>query len=126
MKLLFDHNVDRRFRRHLSGHKTSTTRELGWEKLSNGLLIRAAADAGFEAFISIDKKIEHEQNLRNLPLPVIVIDAPSNALPALVPFAPFLLELLKLRLDHLLFIVEPAGVVHRLTAPRQRTLEQVS
>jgi hypothetical protein len=118
VKLLFDHNVDRRFRRHISGHEISTTREMGWETLGNGALLKAAANAGFEVFVSIDKKIEHEQNLRTLPLPIVIIDAPSNALPALVPFAPFLLDLLKAPLDRILFILEPTGSVRRLSAPR--------
>jgi hypothetical protein len=105
VKLLFDHNVDRRFRRHISGHEISTTREMGWEALENGALLKAAADGRFEAFVSIDKKIEHEQNLKTLPLPVVIIDAPSNALPALIPFAPLLLDLFKTPLDRLLFVV---------------------
>lgn len=63
MRVLFDHNVDRRFRRFLPGHLVSTTREMGWETLANGELLKAAADAGFAVFVSIDKKIEHQQNL---------------------------------------------------------------
>lgn len=79
MRILFDHNVDRRFRKHLPGHEIQTTREKGWEKLANGMLLKEAADAGFEAFVSMDKKLEHEQNLKTLPLPVILIDSVSNA-----------------------------------------------
>jgi len=39
--------------------------------------------------LTIDKKLEHEQNLLTLPLPVVVIDSLSNALPFLIPFVPF-------------------------------------
>jgi hypothetical protein len=92
---------------------------MGWEEFENGLLLKAAADAGFAAFISIDKKIEHEQNLKALPLPIVIINAPSNTMPALFPFAPFVVDLLKGKLDRLLFIIEPTGFVHRLTAPRR-------
>ncbi|MGA2441528.1 MAG: hypothetical protein ABSH08_11250 [Tepidisphaeraceae bacterium] len=119
MKLLFDHNVDRRFRRYIPGHEIRTTREMGWEALSNGLLLKVAADARFEAFVSIDKKIEREQNLKILPLPVVIIDALSNALPALIPFSPLLLDLFSHPLEPLLYVVEPTGLVHRLTAPRK-------
>ena len=116
--MLFDHNVPKRFRREMSGHQVSTTREMGWSTLTNGILLKAAAQGGFGAFISIDKKIEHEQNLKSLPLPVIVIDAVSNTLPAVLPFAPAILELLKSPLDPVLHVVEPTGVVHRLATPR--------
>jgi len=93
---------------------------MGWESLGNGLLLRAAGAAGFEVFISVDKNIENEQNLKLLPLPVVVMDAPANALPALIPFAPMLIELLRSPLDRFLYIIEPTGLVHRLSAPRRR------
>ena len=92
---------------------------MGWEELSNGLLLKRAADAGFDLFVSIDKKIEYEQNLKTLRIPILIIDAPSNALPVLIQFAPFVLKLLETRLDRLLFVVEKTGFVHRLTAPRE-------
>jgi hypothetical protein len=92
---------------------------MGWERLGNGALLKAAADAGFEAFLSVDKKLEYEQNLKTLPLPIVIIDAPSNALPALVPFSPGLTELFRAPLDRLLFILEPTGAVRRLKAPRK-------
>jgi hypothetical protein len=111
-------NVDRRLRKQLSGHNIRTTRECGWEKLSNGILLKCAADSAFDAFLSVDKNIEHQQNLGSLPLPVIVLDSPSNALPAIVPFAPAILDLLKGSLDRALYIIQSDGVVLRLTAPR--------
>jgi len=91
---------------------------MGWETFGNGTLLKAAAGAGFEVLISIDKNIEREQNLKTLPLAIVVIDARSNTLPALTPFAPFILELLKPPLASILMIVGPTGEVHRLTAPR--------
>ena len=117
MKILFDHNVDRRFRRHLAGHMIKTTREMGWETLANGLLLRECPGAGFEVFISIDKKLRHEQNLTTLPLPVVVLDAITNALPSLIPFAPGLLKVLSSPLDRCLYILDGAGTVTRLGGP---------
>ena len=118
MKVLLDHNVDRRLRRHLPGHDIKTTREMGWEALANGALLKSAAAGGFNAFVSADKKLEHEQNLRTLPLPILVIDARSNALPALLPFAPHIIGVLASPLEPLLYVLEPDGNVIRLTAPR--------
>lgn len=91
---------------------------MGWDKFENGVLIKAAAEDGFDAFLSIDKKLEHEQNLRTLPLPVIVLDSVSNALPALLPFAAFVLDLPQAPLDRMLYVIQSDGVVLRLTAPR--------
>ncbi len=118
MKVLFDHNVPKRFGRLIPGHEVRTARQTGFEKLENGALLKAAAEAGFDVFISIDKKIEHEQNPRTLPKAVVILDAWSNTLPAVAPFAPFILELLKPGIERMLFVVEKSGLVHRLTAPR--------
>jgi len=121
LKALVDHNVDRRFRKYLAGHDIQTTREKRWDKLANGELLRAAAAAGFGAFISVDKNLEYEQNLRKLPLPVVDIDSPSNALPILIPFASPLLELLKEPLERILYIIRSDHSVLRLTTPRSGT-----
>ena len=120
MRILFDHNVDRRLRKYLPGHEIQTTRERRWEYLSNGVLLKSAADAAFDAFLSVDKNIEHQQNLNSLPLPVIVPDSLSNALPAILPFAPGILSLLNAPLDPFLHIIQANGVILRLTAPRPR------
>ena len=71
-------------REHLPGHEIRTTREMKWEQLRNGALMSIAAGAGFEVFVTIDKQIEHQQNLAALALAVVVVDGKSNALPALI------------------------------------------
>ncbi len=109
MKVLFDHNVDRRFRRHLPTHEVTTTREMGWEQLANGKLLQAAAGAGFDVFVSIDKNLQYEQNLNALPIAIVVLDAPSNALPALLPFAGHVLRLLDMPLKTVLYVLRPDG-----------------
>ena len=94
MRVLLDHNVDRRLRRHLPGHAVRTVREMAWDQLKNGDLLRAAAKDGFEVLVTLDKNIEHQQNLKALPLPVVVLDTPSAALPALLPLVNTLMALL--------------------------------
>ena len=78
-----------------------------------------AAGAGFEAFVTIDKQIEHQQNLAALPLAVVVVDGPSNALPALLPFTPFLRDLFASPLERVLYVVGQGGDVLRLKEPRR-------
>lgn len=118
MRILLDHNVDRRFRHHLTDHEVRTTREMGWEELANGKLLRAAADNGFEAFVSVDKKLRYEQNLNTLPLPVLVLDSVSNALPMLAPFAPHLLSLLgRGEVGRFLYVIARDGTAARHGVP---------
>ena len=117
MKILFDHNLPRRLREHLPGHEIRTTREMKWEQLRNGALMSVAAAAGFEVFVTIDKQIEHQQNLATLALTVVVVDGKSNALPALLPFTPFLRDLFGSSLQRDLYVVEEGGNVLQLKEP---------
>ena len=55
--------------------------------LKNGeLLSRAAPD--FDAFITVDRNLEHQQNLATLPISVVVLHAQTNELQALVRLLP--------------------------------------
>ena len=114
MRILLDHNVDRRFRTHLTGHDVRTAREMGWETMKNGALLSAAAEEGFGCVISVDKKLEFEHNPLHLPLPVVILNTYSNALPALLPLAKSLCDMLKGELRSAFYIVSTDGSVRRL------------
>ena len=120
MKILFDHNLPRRLREHLPGHEIRTTKEMKWEQLRNGALMSIAVGSGFEVLVTIDKQIEHQQNLAALLLTVVVVDGKSNALPALLPFTPFLGNLFASSLERTLYVVEESGNVLHLKEPRIR------
>ena len=86
----------------------------------NGTLLSVANEAGFEAFVTIDKQLEYQQNLAALALPVVIVDGNSNTLPALLPFEPFLHNLFASSLDLALYIVQESGNVLQLKEPRIR------
>ncbi|HUB27379.1 MAG TPA: hypothetical protein VL992_18280 [Tepidisphaeraceae bacterium] len=79
MKVLFDHNFNRHFKRQLRGHEIKTAREACWDKLDNGMLLQAAANAGFDLMLTIDKNIQYQRDLHTLPIAVVVLDSFSNA-----------------------------------------------
>lgn len=97
-----------------------TAHEMKWETLRNGVLLKAAADAGFGAFIAADKKLEFEQNLKALPLPVIVLGVVSNSLEGVLPFAPLVLKLVAGSLNKRMYFIEETGNVIELHEPRKR------
>ena len=94
MKILLDHCLPRRLKREISPHVVLTAADMGWEGLRNGKLL-AAAGAQFDVFLTIDKNLKYEQNLNTLPISVVVIMAPSNRLPDILPFLPAVQEALK-------------------------------
>jgi predicted nuclease of predicted toxin-antitoxin system len=73
VKVLFDHNVPKKLRSLLPGHAVSTSRELGWDTLKNGDLLATAEANGFEAMVTGDKNISHQQNLEGRKLALIVL-----------------------------------------------------
>ena len=87
MKLLLDESVPRRlassFPKSFTVH---TVQQMGWGGTGNGLLLSMAAREDFDAFITVDRGIEHQQNMSDLPLPIIFssaagLDSACNALP---------------------------------------------
>jgi len=62
--------------------------------MENGELLRLAAEH-FDVLITADRNLEHQQNLRTLPVSVVVLAASTNRLESLAPLVPQLLELLK-------------------------------
>ena len=89
MRLLLDESVPSRLRRSLVGHEVRTVVDMGWSGVKNGELLALAATE-FDAFITVDKNLPYQQNLAMLPVAVIVLDAPSIELPALLPLLPAL------------------------------------
>jgi len=89
MRILFDHCVPRSLRRSLTGHQVKTTAECGWADFNNGdLLAKAALE--FDVFLTVDQNIAFQQNLRSIPLSVVVLVATDNRVASLTPLIPAL------------------------------------
>jgi hypothetical protein len=65
-----------------------------WRGVANGSLLAKAAE-DFDVFITVDKNLRHQQNLKKLPIAVIVIHTISNDYELLKPFVPRILETLR-------------------------------
>lgn len=87
MRILLDHCVDRRLAESLGSHYVKTAREMGWEQLKNGELLKQASEQ-FDVMLTIDRNIKHQQNLARLPIAVAVLIARSNRLADLQQLVP--------------------------------------
>jgi hypothetical protein len=65
MRVLFDQGTPTALADFLAGHFIRTTRQEGWETLSNGDLLRAAEDAGFDVLLTTDNNLAYQQNFKN-------------------------------------------------------------
>jgi len=116
MKVLLDHNVPKRTITLLTSHEAKTARQMGWEELANGALLRAAAK-DFEAVVSIDKKLRFQQNLNALPIAVVVLDVLTNSFASVKTLEAPLLSLLKSPVDRILYFIQRDGQIMRLGGP---------
>jgi hypothetical protein len=60
---LLDECMPRPLRRDLPDHEVRTVQEQGWAGLENGELLRLAAAAGFEVFLTVDRGVELQQQV---------------------------------------------------------------
>ncbi|MBC7924504.1 MAG: DUF5615 family PIN-like protein [Bryobacteraceae bacterium] len=80
MRILLDENLPHRLRLLLSDHDARTTAYQGWAGLTNGALLKAADDAGFDVLITADQGIQYQQNITSYRLAIIVLSTNKKAL----------------------------------------------
>ena len=93
MRILLDACVPRDLRRSLVGHDISIPREMGWNKLPDGLLLDAMSGV-FDVLVTVDRSMQFQQRLRDRTFAVILLRAKSNRLIDLLPLVPALLRAL--------------------------------
>jgi hypothetical protein len=72
MKILFDHGTPAPLRRALSTHVVRRSAEMGWAELDNGVLLKSANEQ-FDALITTDQSMRHQQNLAPYRLAILVL-----------------------------------------------------
>lgn len=90
IRVLLDENLPRRLSGLLDPAIVSeavTVAGRGWAGTKNGALLALAA-AEFDVLLTLDRGIEHQQNLTGLDLCLVLIAAVSNRLDDLAPLAP--------------------------------------
>jgi len=93
MRVLLDSNIPRAFAGLLPGHRVETAHQRRWSDLDDGALL-IAAEAEFDAFVTMDQNLRYQQNLKGRNLRVVVVRASSNRLISLTPAGPLVLDAL--------------------------------
>ncbi len=104
MLVLVDESLPTVLAGEIVGHDARTVRQMGWLGVSNGDLLRRAVAAGFTAFVTADRNVEHQQNIAKLGLGIIVLIARSNRIEHVQALAPRVVEVLH--------TLRPGQVVH--------------
>ena len=104
MRVLLDENLDWRLVRYFDADfQVTTVSRQGWNGMRNGELLERAA-ATFDALVTMDRGIEHQQNLRKYTISVVLISAKSNRIQDVLPAM--------LRVNEVLREVQPGHVIH--------------
>jgi len=94
VRILLDESLPRPLARLLPEHEVRTVATMGWTGRRNGELLQLAA-GDFDALLTADQNLEHQQNVSALPIAVVVLVAPTNRIESLRPLILILLRTLE-------------------------------
>jgi len=106
MRVLLDENLNWRLKHDLPGHEVESVPMLGWAGIQNGTLLRKAVESGFDAIITMDSNMVHQQDLSIHAIAVVVLRARSNRLADTRPLMTAVLQALPHALKGALTIIE--------------------
>lgn len=88
MRILLDECAPRPLKREFTDYEIQTVVEMGWSGKKNGELLQLMFQEGFTILLTTDQNLRYQQNLQQAGVSVIVLIAPSNRLPDLLPLIP--------------------------------------
>ncbi|RYZ20101.1 MAG: hypothetical protein EOO16_17800 [Chitinophagaceae bacterium] len=90
MKLLLDENLPKRLKLDFSDHEIYTVRDKGWNGIQNGHLMQLMIADGFDALLTFDKNLQHQQNFQKYSIAVFVLSAFNNTYAELTKLSPLI------------------------------------
>jgi hypothetical protein len=94
MRILLDESLPRHLAAEFPAHEVQTVQKMGWSSLKNGDLLERASGR-FDALLTADQNIEHQQNLARFNIAVVVLVARDNRIESLRPLVPAVEKLLR-------------------------------
>ncbi|MBR8838797.1 MAG: DUF5615 family PIN-like protein [Stigonema ocellatum SAG 48.90 = DSM 106950] len=111
---MFDENLlSKKLKKPLvdAGHLVKNVEEMGWRGVKDRELLALAEAHPFDVFITADKNLPYQQNLRGLTLQVVVLDALSTRPDYLLPLITQINGLLQSLAPGSVTLINDAGVV---------------
>lgn len=103
MRVLLDECIDEALRHGIIGHDCHTCRYAGLKGLTNGRLLTAAEQSGFEVLITVDRNMQYQQSLRDREIALVILEARTTSLDDLLALMPDVLTALE--------VLKPGDVV---------------
>ena len=106
MKILLDENIPRRLKFDFNiDDEVSTVQEMKWQGKKNGELMGVMTFAGFDIFITLDKNLQYQQNLKKFSIHIIILDAPDSRYQTLQPLVRKLTQVLSAKIARQVIII---------------------
>ena len=90
MKLLLDENLPKRLKLDFPEHEIYTVRDRNWNGIKNGELLNLLLDNNFDALLTFDKNLQHQQNFKKYTLTVFVLSSHINSYDELTKLTPMI------------------------------------
>jgi hypothetical protein len=88
MRLLLDENLPKRLKQDFLAHEVFTVREKLWNGIKNGELLKLLLENNFDALLTFDKNLQHQQNFQKYTITVFVMSAKMNTYEELTNLTP--------------------------------------
>lgn len=88
MRLLLDENLPKRLKQDFAEHEIFTVRDKQWNGIQNGKLLQLLVDNSFDALLTYDKNMQHQQNFSKYTITVFVLTARINQYMELTKLTP--------------------------------------
>jgi predicted nuclease of predicted toxin-antitoxin system len=94
MKLLLDECIDVRLKNFIPDYEVFTVQEMQWLGKVNGELLRLTEKNNFDVFITIDKNLPFQQNVKQYGFAVVIFDIARSTVENLQLLIPQMMKLL--------------------------------
>ena len=88
MRLLLDENLPKRLKQDFLAHEVFIVREKSWNGIKNGELLKLLLENNFDALLTFDKNLQHQQNFLKYTITVFVLSAKMNTYEELTNLTP--------------------------------------
>ena len=88
MKVLLDECLTKKAKKYLNEFEIVTVSEASFNGLKNGKLLEAAVEEGFNILLTIDKNIDHQQNVGKFAIAIVILDVPRSHIRYVEPLIP--------------------------------------
>ncbi len=94
MKILLDENLPIKLKFKIIDYKVFTVRDMNWNSVKNGKLLKLAIDNNFDIFLTTDKNLQYQQNIPKIEIALIVLDVTLLKWSYIEPLVPKIMEII--------------------------------